>query len=322
MTLDKFEYVLAVAEEKNLTKAAKRLYISQPGLTSYINKLEQYLGIKLFDRSTSPIRVTEAGALYISRMQEIQKEEALLRLTLQDMGSSRRVFRIGMGGTRGTHWLPILIPAFQSANPGVLIQLQDGGLQALEDSIRSRDLDVAFGAMNSGYPELEYHVIHREYIYCVIPRSFPFAQRFGPDEATVSHPALIDGAELRALSFLVPLPNNGFYHVTRQIFQQYKIVPKETLALSNLDIAYKLAGKGCGALIINAFDFHQWHPNLADQLAFCILSDPPVCRQAMLTYRSDNQNMDLVERLMDIIKEKLQPALAEDQPDFFRHPNF
>ena len=54
MTLDKFEYVLAVAEEKNLTKAAKRLYISQPGLTSYINKLEQYLGIKLFDRSTAP----------------------------------------------------------------------------------------------------------------------------------------------------------------------------------------------------------------------------------------------------------------------------
>lgn len=322
MTLDKFEYVLAVAEEKNLTKAAKRLYISQPGLTSYINKLEQYLGIKLFDRSTSPIRVTEAGALYISRMQEIQKEEALLRLTLQDMGSSRRVFRIGMGGTRGTHWLPILIPAFQAANPGVLIQLQDGGLQTLEDAIRSRDLDVAFGAMNSGYPELEYHVIHREYIYCVIPRSFPFAQRFTADEATVSHPALIDAAELRSLPFLVPLPNNGFYHVTRQIFQQYKIVPKETLGLSNLDIAYKLAGKGCGALIINAFDFHQWHPNLADQLAFCILSDPPVCRQAMLTYRSDSKNMDLVESLIGIINEKLLPALAEDQPDFFQHPNF
>lgn len=322
MTLDKFEYVLAIAEEKNLTKAAKRLYISQPGLTSYINKLEQYLGIKLFDRSTSPIRVTEAGALYISRMQEIQKEEALLRLTLQDMGSSRRVFRVGMGGTRGTHWLPLLIPAFQAANPGVLIQLQDGGLQTLEDGIRSRDLDVAFGAMNSGYPELEYHVIHREYIYCVIPRSFPFARRFGPDEATVSHPALIDGAELRDLPFLVPLPSNGFYHATRQIFQQYKIVPRETLALSNLDIAYKLAGKGCGALIINAFDFHQWHPNLAPQLAFCILSDPPVCRQAMLTYRNDSRNMDLVESLIGIINENLLPALAEDQPDFFRHPNF
>lgn len=322
MTLDKFEYVLAVVEEKNLTKAAKRLYISQPGLTSYINKLEQYLGIKLFDRSTSPIRVTEAGALYISRMQEIQKEEALLRLTLQDMGSSRRVFRIGIGGTRGTHWLPILIPAFQSANPGVLIQLQDGGLQVLEDGIRNRDLDVAFGAMNSGYPELKYHVIRREYIYCVIPRSFTFAQHFSADEATVFHPALINGTDLRNLPFLVPLPNNGFYHVTRQIFQQYKIVPRETLALSNLDIAYKLAGKGCGALIINAFDFHQWHPNLASQLAFCILSDPPVCRQAMLTYRRDNKNIDLVESLINIIKEQLQPALAEDQPDFFQCPNF
>ena len=317
MTLDKFEYVLAVAEEKNLTKAAKRLYISQPGLTSYINKLEQYLGIKLFDRSTSPIQVTKAGALYISRMQEIQKEEALLRLTLQDMGSSRRIFRIGMGGTRGTHWLPILIPAFRAANPGVLIQIQDNGLKALEDSIRSRDLDVAFGAMNSGYPEMDYYVIHQEYIYCVIPRSFPFAQQFSADEATVSHPALINGSDLGGLPFLIPLPNNGFYNTTMQIFHQYKIIPQETLGLSNLDIAYKLAGKGCGALIINAFDFHQWHPNMADQLAFCIFSNPPACRQAMLAYRSDNKNMDLIESLKSVIQEKLQPALAEDQPDFF-----
>ena len=68
MTLDKFEYVLALAEEKSLTKAAKRLYISQPGLTSYINKLEQYLGIKLFDRTVTPIQVTEAGMIYISKM--------------------------------------------------------------------------------------------------------------------------------------------------------------------------------------------------------------------------------------------------------------
>lgn len=316
MTLDKFEYILAVAEEKNLTRAAKRLYISQPGLTSYINKLEQYLGIKLFDRSTSPIRVTAAGALYISKMQEIQKEEALLRLTLQDMGSSRRVFRIGMGGTRGTHWLPLLIPAFQTANPGVLIQIKDGGLQDLEDSILSQDLDVAFGAMNSGYPELEYHVIHREYLYCVIPRSYPFAQRFAPDEATVSHPALIDGSALQGLPFLVPLPSNGLYNTTQQIFQQYQITPTETLGLSNLDIAYKLAGSGCGALIINAFDFHHWHPQLADRLAFCILSDPPLCRQALMAYRNDSKNMDLVESLKEIIAEKLQPALAADQPGF------
>ena len=74
MTLDKFEYVLALAEEKSLTKAAKRLYISQPGLTSYINKLEQYLGIKLFDRTVTPIQVTEAGMIYISKMKNIISE--------------------------------------------------------------------------------------------------------------------------------------------------------------------------------------------------------------------------------------------------------
>lgn len=316
MTLDKFEYILAVAEEKNLTKAARRLYISQPGLTAYINKLEQYLGIKLFDRAASPIRVTEAGALYISKMQEIQKQEALLRMTLQDMGSEHRVFRIGMGGTRGSHWLPILIPAFQAENPGVLLQIQDGGLQALEDGIRSGNLDVAFGAMNSGYPDLIYSPIHKEYIYCVIPRTFSCVAQFGPDEATVSHPALIDHELLRNIPFLVPLPNNGFYNFTNQIMQQYKILPKETLPLSNLDIAYKLAANGCGALFINAFDFHRWHPNLDADLAFCILSSPPVYRQAMLSYHQDSKNMDLIDSLKDIIERKLKPALEEFVPHF------
>lgn len=311
MTLDKFEYILAVAEEKNLTKAAKRLYISQPGLTAYINKLEQYLGIKLFDRSVSPIQVTQAGALYISRMQEIQKQEALLRMALQDMGSAHRVFRIGMGSTRGVHWLPILIPSLQKKVPDVSFQIQGGGLQTLEDAIQNGDLDVAFGTINSGYPNLNYDLIRREYVYCIIPRTFPCAAQFGPEQATVSKPALIDSAMLRGLEFLTPLPSNGFYNFTNQLLQQYKIVPRKTLPLSNLDIAYKLAGNGCGALIINAFDFHCWHPNLTDKLAFCILSDPPIYRQAMLFYRKDNKNMDLIEHLKATIELELKPALPK-----------
>lgn len=92
MTLDKFDYVLALAEEKNLTKEAKRLYISQPGLTAYINKLEEYLGIRLFDRTTVPIRITEAGTLYIKKMKQIQKEELQLRMDLKDMADQKSCF--------------------------------------------------------------------------------------------------------------------------------------------------------------------------------------------------------------------------------------
>lgn len=64
MSLDKLDYVLALAEERNLTRAARKAFISQPTLTNYINRLEEQLGVKLFDRSVTPIEITRAGALF------------------------------------------------------------------------------------------------------------------------------------------------------------------------------------------------------------------------------------------------------------------
>ncbi len=64
MSLDKLDYVLALAEERNLTRAARKAFISQPALTNYINRLEEQLGVKLFDRSVTPIEITRAGALF------------------------------------------------------------------------------------------------------------------------------------------------------------------------------------------------------------------------------------------------------------------
>ena len=61
MLYEKWNYVLAIAEEQNLTRAAKRLFISQPALTLYLNRLEKELGVKLFDRSRTPILFTASS---------------------------------------------------------------------------------------------------------------------------------------------------------------------------------------------------------------------------------------------------------------------
>ena len=65
MKFNEFEYFLTIAELGSLSKAAEKLYVSQPSLTQYINRLEDNLGIKLFDRSKSPINLTPAGELYL-----------------------------------------------------------------------------------------------------------------------------------------------------------------------------------------------------------------------------------------------------------------
>ena len=80
MLYEKLDYVLAIAEEQNLTRAAKKLYISQPTLTMYLNRLEENLGVKLFDRRKTPITITPAGRRYIEKMTEISEEEQILRM--------------------------------------------------------------------------------------------------------------------------------------------------------------------------------------------------------------------------------------------------
>ncbi len=68
---DHLDYLTVLVEERNITRAAARLFISQPALTAWLNRLEKDLEIKLFDRSVNPIQITEAGTYYISEMERI-----------------------------------------------------------------------------------------------------------------------------------------------------------------------------------------------------------------------------------------------------------
>lgn len=314
MTLDKLDYVLTLAQERNMRRAAAKLYISQPGLTAYINKLESYLGVKLFDRTKSPIQITEAGALYISKMKELQQSETVLRSQLMDMGNQRRTFRIGLGMTRGTQWLPVLLPAFQKLHPEVALRVQESGIPDLESGVANGSIDVGLGAFNMAFPELVYENLREELIYCVVPRSAPCARDLPSHMATAEHPMRVDPALVKDLTFLGPSPINGFFQFTQNLYQQADLHPKDTIPMSNLDTAYRLAALGCGALIINAFDFHRQYPQLDEKLAFFLLGDTPAYRVCRMAYKADTPNADLIADLRKIVYDQLLPMLAEGLP--------
>lgn len=311
MTLDKFDYVLALAEEKNLTKAAKRLYISQPGLTAYINKLEEYLGIRLFDRTTVPIRITEAGTLYIKKMKQIQKEELQLRMDLKDMAAQKRIFKIGIGATRGMQWLPILLSEFYLIHPEVNVQLYEGGLEDLESRVSVGNVDMIFGAFNTGYAGVCYEFLRDERIYCILPADYRKRLGIAEGEGTLERPALLAEEQMKDVVLLVPTPSNGFFQFTNQLIQKYHLDANPVLYMNNLDVAYQLVAQGMGASFINAADFHRVHPELEQEILFCTMEREILCRQAMLGYQEKGKNIDLVKNMKEIIYERLLPELED-----------
>ena len=122
MVLHNYEYFVAIVEAGSLTKAAEHLYVSQPSLSQYLKRLEASLGVELFDRSTSPLRLTYTGERYYQYVLQMMKLDENVRREFQDIKNqtSGRP-RLGVALWRGACLLPDVFPTFHQQYPDIHI---------------------------------------------------------------------------------------------------------------------------------------------------------------------------------------------------------
>lgn len=300
MSLERFEYILAVAEERNLTRAAKRLFISQPSLTQYINRLEAELGVRLFNRNSTPITLTPAGTYYLNVMHKIYVQEQRLRNEIKCFSEERRMFTIGMSTLRAKMWLPHILGEFCPRHPELSVCCRQGGDTALEEMVQQGKVDVSLGALNPGFSDLEYRSFPHETLQWVVPRTAGLV----PPEALAANsphnPYLIQPQALEGCTLLAPEPEYGFYVAARRMLDQHGIHPVRTITCSNPETNYQLAAQGLGITLSTGIVLDHIYPHLREKLAFCTLTDPPARREGRVAWRPDCANLDLVEDFVDI----------------------
>ena len=99
MVLHNYEYFVAIVDEGSLTKAAEHLYVSQPSLSQYLKRLEANLGVELFDRSASPLRLTYTGERYYQYVLQMMKLDENIRREFQDIkNQTSGRLRLGVAG--------------------------------------------------------------------------------------------------------------------------------------------------------------------------------------------------------------------------------
>lgn len=146
MTPQQIEYVLAVAEERSFSKAAKRLFVTQPSLSKFIINLETSLGVTLFDRSSSPITVTEAGNIFIetaNRMKDLEEEMVLKMNELS--GLKNGSLKIGTSPFYAANMLMKTVMYFHNKYPDIQITIQEDTYRNLEESLFRGDIDIMIG---------------------------------------------------------------------------------------------------------------------------------------------------------------------------------
>lgn len=121
------KYVYAVYQERSFSKAAKKLFISQPALSNMVKKAEKEIGAPLFDRSTIPLTVTKEGAYYIKSIEEILFIQRNIKSYFEDLGSLK-TGTLSLGGSSFfcSFVFPDLIGRFREKYPDVKIDLLEG----------------------------------------------------------------------------------------------------------------------------------------------------------------------------------------------------
>ena len=141
--LDVNDYIYEIYKEKSFSLAAKKCFVSQPALSAMVKKVEMQLGVAIFDRSTSPITLTEAGKIYINSIEEMRSLRKRLQEELNDMGSLKTGKLILSGENFVSSFImPKIIMEFSDIYPGIKVELVESNSPDLRQLLLTDAIDL------------------------------------------------------------------------------------------------------------------------------------------------------------------------------------
>lgn len=195
MTLNELRYIVAVAQERNFRRAAEKSFISQPALSLAIQKLEEELGVQIFERGKSEVSVTPIGLQIVEQAQRALEEAGRIReIAKQGKDQLAGALRIGIIYSVGPYLLPDLIPALKRLAPKMPLEVEENITANLDALLRNGKLDVIIIALPYGDTGILARPIYDEPFEVVVSNDHHWANRrsIKPQELASEKVLLLD----------------------------------------------------------------------------------------------------------------------------------
>ncbi len=178
MTLNELRYIVAVARERHFGRAAEACHVSQPTLSVAVRKLEEELGVSLFERRKGDISITPIGEQIVSQAQRVLEEVAgLHQIALQGRDQLAGPLRLGAIYTIGPYLLPHLIPQLAETAPQMPLVVEENYTAVLCEKLKQGDLDIIVISLAFDEPGIRTLPLYEEPFTLLIPSSHPFNQQ-------------------------------------------------------------------------------------------------------------------------------------------------
>lgn len=235
-------YLDAIDRYRNLTKAARTLYITQPALSNFLHSLETELHVELFRWNGNTMAPTPAGLEYLEFARTVLKDKKNLDNYMQLSAFGQGVLRIGIPFSRTASFVAPLV-AFEKAYPQTEILLEEDAYINLNRKLSACELDLIF--TNDPKPDSNHHLvpIFEDEILLYIPPSL--APEIQSACSFSNHP-WIQLQTLAGFRFLVPPPDQMLGHMAEQIFAENNFQPTRRFQIKNITAQLQLAKAGYG----------------------------------------------------------------------------
>jgi LysR family hydrogen peroxide-inducible transcriptional activator len=178
MTLTELRYIVAVARERHFGRAAETCFVSQPTLSVAVKKLEDELGVTLFERGPGEVSVTPAGRRIIEQAQRVLEEASRIReLAAAGKDPLAGPLRLGAIYTIGPYLLPKLIPILRRTAPAMQLLIQENFTHRLAEELRSGEVDVILVALPFEAPGVMTRPVYDEPFMVAVPKGHPWENR-------------------------------------------------------------------------------------------------------------------------------------------------
>lgn len=314
MTLTELKYIVAVARERHFGRAAEACFVSQPTLSVAIKKLEDELGVQLFERGSSEVSITPVGSQIVEQAQRVLEESSAIKeIARQGKDPLVGPLRLGVIHTIGPYLLPLLVPKMIEEAPKMPLLLQEHLTVKLLDLLKLGEIDVAILAdpfPNHGFMT---QAVYDEPFVVAVAREHPWASR-----------EQVNSSELKDENMLLLGAGHCFRDQVLEVcpelsrYSQSSAGIQKTFEGSSLETIRHMVAAGIG---ITVLPWTAMPPGMfedgrhADRLlAYVPFVPPPPTRRVVLCWRKSFTRTAAIEALRQAIL-NLNQAGATTLPD-------
>jgi len=300
MTITQLNYVLAVAEHRNFTKAAEHSFVTQPTLSMQIQKLEDELAIKIFDRSKKPIELTGVGKKIVAQAKNIVNESGRITDIIdQEKGFIGGEYKIGIIPTIMPTLLPMFLKAFIEKYPKVQLKIKELTTSEIIKQLNDGQLDAALAATPLDDENLIERPLYYEPFVGYIPKNHRLSDRKNIEVSDLSLDDILlleDGHCFRdgIINLCSASKNNA---------------PKKfQLESGSFETLTKLANEGLGMTLLPYLHSKQLLHTDEENLKH--FNAPKPAREVSILYHKNELKIQITNALKETIDSVIRGAIA------------